>query len=151
RNLSKDGRLRITLRPSMHFRAHNAAVNLPLDSVYVLSVAEDRYEVSTTPELPPLRFEFFAPGGALTVDRIRIHQVVYRLEARLGYPALGDLWSPGYFHAELQPGRDLVLSASTESWEVLGALTPAQAMVAERERRERLLADGARSFRRASG
>lgn len=151
RTLACDEKMRITLRPSVQFRAHNATVNLPIDSNYVLTVAEDRYEVSNQPELPPLRFQFVATGGALTVDRIRIHEVMYRLEERLGYPARGDLWSPGYFHAELLPGKDVVLVASTESWEVMTSLTPPQAMVAERERRMRLLADGARSYRRASG
>jgi predicted glycogen debranching enzyme len=149
RNLSEKPGGQITIRPSLQFRAHNATVNLPLDAVYVLTVAEDRYEVSTTPDLPPLRFTFVARGGALTVDRIRIVEVVYRLEERLGYPARGDLWSPGYFHAELDPGQEIALVASTESWEVLGALTSAQARVAERERRERLLADGTRVLRRA--
>ena len=151
RNLGNQSGVRLTLRPSLQFRAHNAAVNLPLDDVYVISVAEERYEVSTSPELPPLRFEFRARGGVLTVDRIRIHEVLYRLEERLGYPARGDLWSPGYFRADLEPGHDAVLVASTESWEVLEALSPRDAIAAEQERRERLLADGCRSLSRLNG
>jgi predicted glycogen debranching enzyme len=150
RNLGKETGLRLSLRPSLQFRAHNASVNLPLDEVYVLTVAEDRYEVSINPEQPTLRFEFLARRGALTVDRIRIHEVLYRLEERLGYPARGDLWSPGYFHVDLEPERDVVLVASTESWEVLEALSPRDAMTAEHERRQRLLADGCRSLSRGT-
>jgi len=72
RLLSDHSGLRLTLRPSVQFRAHNATVNLPLDSRYVLTVAEDQYEVCSGNDLPPLRLQFFAAGGALTVDRIRI-------------------------------------------------------------------------------
>src|SRR5262249_25788825 len=123
----------------------------PLDGVYVLTVAEEHYEVSISPEMPTLRFEFLARRGALTVDRIRIHEVLYRLEERLGYPARGDLWSPGYFHAELEPHQDVVLTASTETWEVLEALSPRDLIAADHDRRERLLADGCRGISRLSG
>src|SRR5262249_9720301 len=42
------------------------------------------------------------------------------------------------------------LLASTENWEVLGAMNPQDAITAESDRRERLLADGCRSLARAS-
>lgn len=150
RLVSSKSKVHLRIRPSLQFRPHNSAVNQPLDSAeYVLLVADDRYEVMRGSELPPLRFRFAAPKGVLTVDRIRLHEVTYRLEEMLGYPAHGELWSPGYFSADLTE-REVVLTASTEIWEVLSALSAREAIHAEQERRERLLSDATRSFRKFS-
>src|SRR5262249_34944872 len=51
----------------------------------------------------------------------------------------GDLWSPGYFRVDLAHGQEATLVASTESWDVICALKPAEALLAECERRQRLL------------
>ena len=101
-------------------------------------VAQDRYEV-TLSNHPSLRFLLDGAKAELTVEKIRIQQIVYRIEERRGYPAQGDLWSPGYFHTELSKDSDTTLVASTESWEKMRALSPAAAISAEQERRERLL------------
>jgi predicted glycogen debranching enzyme len=61
------------------------------------------------------------------------------MEASRGYDAIGSLWSPGYFRADLRPGEDLTLVASTETWETIQALSAAEAAQAERDRRRRLL------------
>jgi len=138
RLVSSKSKVHLRIRPSLQFRPHNSAVNQPLDSAeYALVVADDRYEVIRGSELPPLRFRFAAPKGVLTVDRIRLHEVTYRLEEMLGYPAHGELWSPGYFSAEFAE-HEVVLTASTEIWEVLSALSAREAIDAEQERRERL-------------
>src|SRR5438552_5095456 len=54
RMLSGD-RVRLILRPSMHFRPHEAPVSTELDPSYTLTVVEQRYEVSLSNGLPPLR------------------------------------------------------------------------------------------------
>jgi predicted glycogen debranching enzyme len=71
-----------------------------------------------------------------------VRDVPYLVEGRRGYEATGTLWSPGYFRFDLEPGVTATLTASTESWETVTALSPDDALTAERERRRRLL-DGA--------
>ena len=50
--------------------------------------------------------------------------LLYRVEESRGYESQGNLWSPGYFRADLDHNRDVTLTASTEPWEVLQALKP---------------------------
>ena len=69
---------------------------------------------------------------------MRIQEIVYRIEERRGYPARGDLWSAGYFHAELRPDADATLVVQ-EGWESMSALAPADALQEEEERRRRLV------------
>jgi predicted glycogen debranching enzyme len=137
--LDGEGKLGLSLRPSLNIRPHEAPVSSPITVPYVFSVFEDQYEVSAGPNIPPLRLLLYGPGAALTVDRIRIEQILYRIEESRGYAARGDLWSPGFFHAEIEKGRDATLVASTESWEVIRALSPSEAVNAEYDRRSRLL------------
>jgi predicted glycogen debranching enzyme len=130
---------RLMVRPSVHFRPHDEAVNTELDTGYVLMVHEDRYEIALGDKLPALRFLLYGSRAQLTVDKLRIQEIVYRIEERRGYPARGDLWSAGYFNAELRPDADATLVASTDSWECMSALGPADGLSAEKERRRRLL------------
>jgi len=141
RMLSGGSPVRLMLRPSVHFRPHEDPVSAELDPSYVLMVAQDRYEVSLSNH-PSLRFLLDGAKAELTVEKIRIQQILYRIEERRGYPARGDLWSPGYFHTELTGDSETTLTASTESWETMHALTPRAAISAEQERRERLLVQG---------
>ena len=106
RILSGEGTLKLSLRPSIHFRPHNSPVSEHFQSAYTLSVLEeDRYEVSSDTPLPPLRFHLYGEGPGLTVDRIHIDEVIYRIEESRGYAARGDLWSPGYFQMTLAEGQ----------------------------------------------
>ncbi|MCA1619305.1 MAG: amylo-alpha-1,6-glucosidase [Acidobacteria bacterium] len=76
--------------------------------------------------------------------------VNYRLvggEGRRGYDHTGELWSPGYFSVDVTRDVSATLVGSTESWELIRALSPEEAQGAERERRERLLAAAAPSAR----
>ena len=139
RMVSGDRAVRLMLRPSVHFRPHEAPVSTELDPSYVLMVAQDRYEVMLANN-PSLRFLLDGAQAELTVEKIRIQQIMYRIEERRGYPARGDLWSPGYFHTELSKDSDTTLVASTEAWDKMRALMPAAAIHSEFERRQRLLA-----------
>ena len=132
-------RARLLVRPSLHFRPHEEAVSTELDTGYVLTIYEDRYEVTLGDRLPALRFLVYGSKAQLTVDKLRIQEILYRIEEGRGYPARGDLWSAGYFQAELRPDADATLVASTESWESMSALTPADAFGEEQERRRRLV------------
>ncbi len=137
--LSGDETVRLVLRPSFHFRPHEAPVSADLDSSYTLTVGNDRYEISAGNDLPPLRLILQGQNAALTVDRIRIEQVTYRIEGNRGYPGRGDLWSPGFFHVDLRKDSGATLIASSEQWERMHALTPASAVDSESERKTRML------------
>jgi predicted glycogen debranching enzyme len=138
--LSGDDNLRLELRPSIHFRPHETAVSDELESSYTLTVGQDRYEVSAGTDLPPLRLFFDGQNAALTVDRVRIEKVTYRIEERRGYPAQGDLWSPGVFHADLRKDCDATLILSSDSWDNMRALSPLLAVQSETERKRRIIA-----------
>lgn len=132
-------RLRLTLRPSVNFRPHEAPVNTPLSAKYALTVLEDSFEISSGSEIPSLRLMLLGEDRSLTVDRARFQEVIYRLEASRGYAARGDLWSPGYFAVSVSPDHPVALIASTEPWETVRAISPEYAENAERTRRKRLL------------
>ena len=45
-------RLRLTLRPSVNFRPHEAPVSTPLAGTYALTVLDDSFEISSGPQMP---------------------------------------------------------------------------------------------------
>ncbi len=135
-----DGPIRLKLRPSVHFRNHDDPVTHLTDEVYVLTASEGRFELAAGKELPRLRFRLEGDSAALTIDGVRVPDVLYRVEENRGYQAVGSRWSPGVFRVNLCADRDVVLSASTESWDQMVALSPDQAHAAELNRRRRLVA-----------
>ena len=145
-----DGPIRITLRPSMQFRGYEEPVNSSRVEQYTLTSVDMRYEVSAGVGLPGLRFLINGERAALTLDEKGVPSVPYDMERFRGYDWVGSMWSPGYFRADLRKGQTVTLIASAESWEVIQALTSAEAELAERDRRRRLLAiarcDGSRSL-----
>jgi predicted glycogen debranching enzyme len=158
--------LRLKLQPSLHFRSHEAPVSSDLGGPYVITAVGDRYEVSLGgradlpeqgsdrrrsrfvcgaggtgewAELPPLRLRLVGERGAFTIEGRLVPALLYRIEESRGYEHTGDLWCPGYFRADLRPGTDVTLVASTEPWETIETLGPEEARAAEHERRRRLL------------
>ncbi|MCU7512621.1 MAG: glycogen debranching protein [Ignavibacteria bacterium] len=136
---SGQGPVTLLVRPSMHFRPHEAAVSEELHKPYVLTVINDRFEVSAGTDLPSLRMLFYGERATLTSDKGSVRELFYRIEAERGYDSRGLLWSPGYFSTELDGTHDATLVASTESWQTILALQPKEAMDAEKERRRRLI------------
>jgi predicted glycogen debranching enzyme len=128
----------IKLRPLIQFRAHDADVSAQPSEPYVLMVVEDRYEISSG-TLPPLRMLLYG-RGEFVIERKKIERVRYIREELRGYESIGDLWTPGAFVVECSGTDEITLVASTESWEVMRALRPAEAFDAERDRRARLVA-----------
>jgi predicted glycogen debranching enzyme len=131
--------VKLRLRPSLHFRAHEAAVGGELPLNYSVAAWGPRIEVKS-PETPPLRLSLRAQGGSLILDGGRHIRVRYRIEGARGYESEGNLWSPGYFRVSLGPGQDASLIASTEEWDTVSAIDPARAWDMELLRREVLLA-----------
>jgi predicted glycogen debranching enzyme len=142
RLLRAPGSLRLRLRPSVHFRAYEAPVNAPPYEPYTIRIVEHRYELAGDPMLPALRLRGYSTAAlpSFVNDARSLTQIVYRVEAGRGYQAKGELWSPGYFRADLEPGQEVALAASVENWDVIDALDPVNATGAELQRRTRLLA-----------
>jgi predicted glycogen debranching enzyme len=134
------GPVRLKLLPSVHFRSHDAAVSTPLPLPFTLTIIGDRYELRAAGNMPPVRMLMHGHRAAFTAEGKIIAERMHRIEHTRGYDARGSLWSPGYYRVDLMPGQDAALVVSTEGWETVGALVPADALVAERQRRERLLA-----------
>ncbi len=132
-------RLRLKLRPALHFRGHDDFVSLGLNTPYRIQIVENRYEIGGPSPLPPLRLFLFGEHPAFTLENKRLSDILYRVEERRGYPSVGDLCTPGYFRVDVTPDRDATLVASTEEWDTILALSPDQALAAETERCHRLL------------
>ena len=137
--LEGDGNLRLELSPAFHFRHHEALVSENAGP-YRFSAADDRYEISASdPLVPPSRMKLCGKKSTFTYRPHPIHQVVYRSEKSRGYASEGSLWSPGMFRVEIARDHPATLIASTEPWEIIDVLTPAQVLASEQERRARLL------------
>jgi predicted glycogen debranching enzyme len=141
RLLSGDNRIWLRLHPAFHFRGHDEHVSGSIEGAYNVLAQGNRIDI-VPPLFPPLRMRLVADLDAgLVLNGGRMHDAFYHMEAGRGYDAHGRLWSPGYFRAELTPGLETALIASTEQWEVLDAVPPATGVTSELDRRSRLLAE----------
>lgn len=131
----------LELRLFVHIRPHEADVSGEPGPPYTLTAVENQFELSA-PNLPPLRLSA-GEGANFTVESRTVDGVVYRVEQARGYPAVGSLHSPGYFTLALDGDEAATLTASTETWEAIQALSPAAARQAEARRRGRLVAQAA--------
>jgi predicted glycogen debranching enzyme len=131
---------RMILRPRMHFRGHELPVS-EAEADYRLHVLGRRFEVhpAGASQLPPLRLMLAGRETELVLEGGAWDEFFFRVEAARGYVARGRVWTPGRFRAELAPGEECTLIASTESWDTIMALSPQQALHSERNRRERLV------------
>jgi predicted glycogen debranching enzyme len=139
--ISGPGPVRLEIRPSVHFRPHEAAVNVSLNEPFIIRVTDDRYEITSgfSRELRPLRMKFYNQKSAFTSDGGSFRELFYRTEAERGYESRGKLWSPGYFRGELTPEQNATFVASTEPWPTILALKPEHALRYEIDRRKRLI------------
>lgn len=131
-------KIRLRLEPSVHFRMHEAPVNLPIDQSYVVTAVENRYEISF-PHIPPLRLFVHGERSRFTLDGHYSNNVFFRWESNRGYESIGHLWSPGYFKVDVSKDKQAALIASTENWEIIKTLAPEEAIKAEHDRRNLLL------------
>ncbi|MDT5272684.1 MAG: hypothetical protein QOH49_4870 [Acidobacteriota bacterium] len=143
-----EGPLRLKLRPALQFRPYEEQVHASANEPYTVTSIEDRLEVSTGHTYPPLRLKIFGLRATFSLDGgNKLQNIYYRSEARRGYDHTGELWSPGYFSVDVTKDVTATLVGSTESWELIRALSPEEAQGAEHERRERLLASAAPAAR----
>jgi predicted glycogen debranching enzyme len=131
--------VRLKLRPSVHFRSHDAPVSAPIPARFELRSVDDRIELSAGDDLPTLRLMATGERSAFTVERRYLREMLYRVEESRGYESVGDLWSPGYYRFDLSCRNEVVVIASTESWDRIVEMSPAESQTAELQRRERLI------------
>ena len=142
--------LQLELRPAVHFRNYEAEVDTTMQQSYRFAVsfgAGDIYELSCDERIPPLRLVLHGEEVSFSESPTELAELHYRVEHDRGYPHRGRLWSPGVFRIELKAGSEVTLVASTEAPEVMTALTPDEAIEAERHRRWRLLRHAPESAR----
>jgi predicted glycogen debranching enzyme len=151
RLLEGPGPVRLKLRPSVHFRGHDDPVSSRSPEPYVLTATDARYELSARGDFPTLRLRLVGDHPAFTLDFERSPEMLYRIEESRGYDGIGVLWSPGVFRVNLRHGHDVVLSASTETWDHICALPAAEGLAAELARRRHLLAAAAPAAREGLG
>jgi predicted glycogen debranching enzyme len=130
----------LELQPAVHFRGYESPVNAEIPDGYQLTTEEGHYVVWAPGPQPPLRMQVLGRDPSLRLHEERLSEMLYRLEESRGYEFTGALWSPGCITVSLAPSETVAFIASTESLEVMSALTPEQAFRAELERRRRLLA-----------
>jgi predicted glycogen debranching enzyme len=131
--------VRLELRPFVAFRLHEAPVNHPLETPYLVQALDDRFEIVPGGDLPPLRLFVHGADKAFTLQAQPFGPAGYVLERGRGYECAGELWSPGYLRLTLGPDAPGTLVASTEPWETIDALTPGELSRAEARRRRQLL------------
>src|SRR5215469_10948980 len=139
RLLSGAEALQLQLCPSMHFRRHEHSVSEAMTRDYVFSAENSHYEVSAGSDMPPLRMMLRGDKCTFTHDGGSRREIYYQKDADRGYESRGTLWSPGYFNVQLNSGKDATLVASTESWNTMHALSPAEAIDFYQQRRARLI------------
>ena len=137
RYVEGSGVIRLGLRPGIQLRNHDALADSVALTQYAFHASDFRLEVWGGSDLPVLRMKT-TPTTGFTYDP-KEASIDYLFEKRRGYPAQGVLWSPGYCRADLKPGSTLVLTASTEPWEIVEALPHNESVAAELSRRRSLL------------
>jgi predicted glycogen debranching enzyme len=131
--------VKLELRPSVHFRGHEQAVNHGSLDDYRLSIKAEQYEISTSLLEPRLRLLMRGDRSTFVYDGGTRREISYQKEADRGYQSRGLLWSPGHFSVTLHPHRDSTLIASTEPWNTMLALMPSEALGFYHDRHRRLL------------
>ena len=138
-------KIHLELHPAVHFRGYEdpvgSDVRSPSNARYAMAMSGGLHILSTdVAGIPPLRLKIDGNGGHRFIADERVtSEFVYPVEESRGYEFRGALWTPGYFEIALSVGSCVTLIASTESEEVMIALSPDDAASCEQERRRRLI------------
>jgi len=130
---------RLEVQPAVHVRSHDDSLAGPPEEQYRWTGVEDGFELRVSDDLPVLKLVWNCDECDFHMKTRRLGNLRYRIEQARGYDWEGSLWSPGGFTGELRPGKSAALTASTEDWEKVRALSPAAAFAVELERKRRLL------------
>jgi len=141
RLLEGASRIRLRLRPQVHFRPLEEPVSAPLQNGYKITAQGPLYEIAAgNGDMPPLRITLAnAASATFTADGGSQRELFFETEAQRGYESRGPEWSPGYFSCELSGNAVLSLVAGAETWSTILSLKPEDAHRFEIERRRRLI------------
>jgi len=137
--LLSGGPVRLHLRPYVTFRMHDDPLGCPAEWPFALTVTRGRYEVHPFEGAPALKICLRPHDGVFVAEDRVSREVFYQVEHNRGYDYQEDLFSPGHFVVDLEPGQPLALVASVESWESLD-LETASIFAAEQQRLEKTIA-----------
>jgi predicted glycogen debranching enzyme len=136
---------RLELHPAVHFRGYEdpvaSNVESPSTARYTMAMSGGLHVVSTEGgRTPPLRLKIDGTDGQRFIADERVtSEFVYPVEESRGYEFRGALWTPGHFEVTLPVGDCVTMIASTETEEVMLALSPDEVARCEQERRRRLI------------
>ncbi len=131
--------VQLHLRPYVTFRQHGALLDDPAThGPFLLTIMSGRHEIHFHDGLPVLRLCLRPQCGVFVAEENVQHDVLYRIERDRGYDYSANLYSPGYFTAELAVGKQIGLVASIEPWETLEH-DAVRIFEAERHRIEKVL------------
>jgi predicted glycogen debranching enzyme len=132
--------VRLHVRPYLTFRQHGAPLgDAGSHGPFPLTIFRGRHEIHFGDGLPVLRLCLRPECGVFVAEEKWERDVLYRVERDRGYDYTTELFSPGYYTAELVKGKSIGLVASIEPWETLENDT-ALIFEAERHRVEKVLA-----------
>ena len=133
------GRLR--LRPWLDIRPHEGFLS-PTQAHRYAVTARGQAQFEFEPEQAPvlLRMTAVADHVSFVTEPAEWNDVRYAIEQERGYDFQGSMHSPGTFTLDLHPERDVYITASSEPWARIDALSPDAAWQLELTRREHLIA-----------
>src|SRR5690606_17433113 len=128
---------RLEMRPGVQFRGHDEPVSTVVPEAYPLTCFGHRIEIVAPEPLPPVRLHLEGKRTSFVLEPLQVPDLVYSREASRGYESRGQLFSPGRFRADIEPGGSIAMFASTEPWDTLLTMKSAETEATERERRRR--------------
>jgi predicted glycogen debranching enzyme len=137
--LLEGGPARLELRPGCQFRGHDEPVSTKVPDNYPLRCEGSRIEIIAPSPLPPLKLHLAGQNTSFVLEPSDVDDLAYTTEESRGYESRGELFSPGRFRAQLEPGASVAMFASTEGWDTLLTMSCDEVLAAELERRRRLL------------
>jgi predicted glycogen debranching enzyme len=134
------GPLRLRLYPGLHFRPLKDDPGAQLTEPYTVHAVGNRYEVVSNAAAPALRLYLHGDQGSFNLSGGAFKELYFAVDHRQHNPCCTNVWVPGFFRVILGDLQGATLVASTEAWDTLLALDPAEAFRAETQRRQRLAA-----------
>jgi predicted glycogen debranching enzyme len=132
------GSVRLHLRPYVTYRMHDAGLGEGHADEFALTIRNGRCEIPLPQDAQSLKL-CVRPGKAVFVAADVISEgVSYRVDRDRGSEYIQDLFSPGYFTADLSEGQQTALIASVEPWDMLD-FDCVDILQAEQQRLEKLV------------
>jgi predicted glycogen debranching enzyme len=128
----------IEIRPALHFRGYEDAVDSRKASRYEVEARDGVLYAGGVKDLPRVHMHVEKGAADFVADERSFSEIDFPVEDARGFPARGAAWSPGHFRARLQSDGPVVFIASTESEDEIAALPSPEARACEYERRRRL-------------